>query len=41
VLIGVDCSVVGGTAQALLKATGDGARDEVHIIYLDGDIDAV
>jgi arginase len=41
VLIGVDCSVVVGTTQALLHATGDGTGEEVHIIYLDGDIDAV
>src|SRR4051794_20955178 len=39
VLIGVDCSAVVGTAQALLQATGDGTGEDVHIIYLDGDID--
>jgi arginase len=36
-LIGTDCSVVVGTAQALLRGHGD----NVHVIYLDGDIDAV
>jgi len=34
VLIGCDCSVVAGTAQALLRAAG-----EVHVVYVDGDYD--
>jgi arginase len=36
-LIGTDCSVVVGTVQALRRARGD----NVYVIYLDGDIDAV
>jgi arginase len=34
-LIGCDCSIVVGTTQALLQA----ARDEVHLLYVDGDFD--
>jgi arginase len=36
-LIGADCSVVVGTAQALTQAYGE----DVHILYVDGDIDGV
>lgn len=36
-LIGADCSVVVGTAQALMRVYGEA----VHIIYVDGDIDDV
>jgi arginase len=36
-LIGADCSVVVGTAQALMRVCGD----DVHILYVDGDIDGV
>jgi arginase len=36
-LIGADCSIVVGTAQALMRAYGE----EVHILYVDGDIDGV
>jgi arginase len=36
-LIGADCSVVVGTAQALMRVCGE----EVHILYVDGDIDGV
>ena len=36
-LIGADCSVVVGTAQALTRAYGE----DVHILYVDGDIDGV
>jgi arginase len=36
-LIGGDCSIVVGTAQALMRAYGEG----VHILYVDGDIDGV
>ena len=36
-LIGADCSVMVGTAQALMRVYGDG----VHILYVDGDIDGV
>src|ERR671915_1762979 len=36
-LIGADCSVVVGTAQALMRVYGE----EVHILYVDGDIDGV
>jgi arginase len=35
-LIGCDCSVVVGTAQALLRA----AAEHVHVLYVDGDLDA-
>ena len=34
-LIGTDCSVVVGTAQALMQACGE----NIHILYLDGHID--
>jgi arginase len=36
-LIGADCSIVVGTAQALMRVYGE----EVHILYVDGDIDGV
>jgi arginase len=36
-LIGADCSVVVGTAQALMRVYGEG----VHVLYVDGDIDGV
>jgi arginase len=36
-LIGADCSVVVGTAQALMRVYGE----DVHILYVDGDIDGV
>ena len=36
-LIGADCSVVVGTAQAMTQAYGE----DVHILYVDGDIDGV
>jgi arginase len=36
-LIGADCSIVVGTTQALMRVYGE----EVHILYVDGDIDAV
>jgi arginase len=36
-LIGADCSVVVGTAQALARVNGE----DVHILYVDGDIDGV
>jgi len=36
-LIGADCSVVVGTAQALMRVYGEA----VHIIYVDGDINGV
>ena len=36
-LIGADCSVVVGTAQALMQVYGEG----VHILYVDGDIDGI
>jgi len=36
-LIGGDCSIVVGTAQALMRVYGE----SVHILYLDGDIDGV
>ncbi|HEY7181905.1 MAG TPA: arginase family protein [Blastocatellia bacterium] len=36
-LIGADCSVVIGTAQALMRVYGE----DVHILYVDGDIDGV
>lgn len=36
-LIGGDCSIVVGTAQALMRVYGEG----VHILYLDGHIDGV
>jgi arginase len=36
-LIGADCSVVIGTAQALMRIFGE----DVHILYVDGDIDGV
>jgi len=36
-LIGADCSVVVGTAQAMTQAYGE----YVHILYVDGDIDGV
>jgi arginase len=36
-LIGADCSVVVGTAQALTRACGE----DFHILYIDGDIDGV
>jgi arginase len=36
-LIGADCSVVVGTAQALMQVYGE----DVHILYVDGDIDGV
>jgi arginase len=35
-LIGCDCSVVVGTAQALAGAS----RGDVHVLYVDGDLDA-
>lgn len=34
-LVGCDCSVVVGTAQALMKATSA----ELHVLYVDGDFD--
>jgi arginase len=34
-LIGCDCSIVVGTAQALRRAAGD----ELHVLYIDGDFD--
>jgi arginase len=36
-LIGADCSIVVGTAQALMRVSGEDA----HILYVDGDIDGV
>jgi arginase len=36
-LIGADCSIVVGTAQALMRVYGEA----VHILYVDGDIDGV
>lgn len=36
-LIGGDCSIVAGSAQALMRAHGE----DVHILYVDGDIDGV
>ena len=36
-LIGADCSIVVGTAQALMRSYGEG----IHILYVDGDIDGV
>ena len=36
-LIGADCSAVVGSAQALMRAHGG----DVHVIYVDGDIDGV
>ena len=36
-LIGADCSVVVGTAQALMRVYGE----DIHIIYVDGDVDGV
>lgn len=36
-LIGADCSVVVGTAQALMRVCGE----DTHILYVDGDIDGV
>jgi arginase len=36
-LIGADCSVVLGTAQALARVYGE----DIHILYVDGDIDGV
>ena len=33
-LIGCDCSVVGGTTQALTRVS-----DDVHVLYIDGDFD--
>jgi arginase len=36
-LIGADCSVVVGTAQALMRVYGEG----VHVLYVDGDIDGM
>jgi arginase len=36
-LIGADCSVVVGTAQALMRVYGEA----VHVLYVDGDIDGV
>jgi arginase len=36
-LIGADCSVVVGTAQALMRVCGE----DVHILYVDGDIDGI
>jgi arginase len=36
-LIGGDCSIVVGTAQALMRIYGE----EIHILYVDGDIDGV
>jgi arginase len=36
-LIGADCSVVVGTAQALMRVCGE----DIHILYVDGDIDGV
>lgn len=36
-LIGADCSIVVGTAQALMRVYGE----DVHILYVDGDIDGV
>ena len=35
-LIGCDCSIVVGSAQAFTRA---GAGDDVHVIYVDGDFD--
>jgi arginase family enzyme len=34
-LIGCDCSIVAGTAQALMR---EGSRD-LHVVYIDGDFD--
>jgi arginase len=34
-LVGCDCSIVVGTAQALRRAAGD----DVHVLYVDGDFD--
>ncbi len=34
-LVGCDCSIVVGTAQALMR----GAGEDVHILYVDGDFD--
>jgi arginase len=34
-LIGCDCSIVVGTTQALMRA----AREDVHVLYVDGDFD--
>jgi arginase len=34
-LIGCDCSIVVGTTQALMRAT----REDVHVLYVDGDFD--
>lgn len=36
-LIGADCSVVAGTARALMRVYGE----DVHVLYVDGDIDGV
>lgn len=36
-IIGADCSIVVGTAQALMRVYGEG----VHILYVDGHIDGV
>jgi arginase len=36
-LIGADCSIVVGTAQALMRRHGDA----VHVLYVDGDIDGI
>ena len=35
-LIGGDCSIVAGPAQALMKSAG---LDHVHVVYIDGDCD--
>ncbi len=34
-LVGCDCSVVVGTTEALMRATGE----DVHVLYVDGDFD--
>jgi arginase len=36
-LVGADCSIVVGTMQALMRVYGE----DVHILYVDGDIDGV
>ncbi len=38
-LIGCDCSVIAGTTQALMRASGDGSGSDVHVLYIDGDFD--
>jgi arginase len=38
-LLGCDCSVVIGTAEALIRATGDASGEGIHVLYIDGDFD--